>query len=89
MHQTELPFFNETCFRSAFEKPLLVRQSVFMMIDNSCTTKTSQYLKEKVEGIPNYRTAADKFRLNPVTQIGEGYKTQMRTRGIGILGFVP
>ena len=75
--QTEASLRNEECFRSAFEQPLFIQNSVFMMIYNSCTANVSKYLIDKVQKIQNFRKSTNHPRINPVTNIGVGFKTQI------------
>jgi len=76
--QTEDLLLNsEECFRSAVEQPTLVQNSVFMMIHNSCTEDISKRLVNKITNIPTFQCKCS-ARINPVTNIGVGYKTQIK-----------
>ena len=76
--QTELYLKTESCFRAAYEQETFVRNSIFMMIYNSCTSNITQYLMKRVGQIPSFYPERKKSRINPVTNIGVGFKTRIK-----------
>jgi len=65
-------------FSLASEQPLIVQNSIFMMIYNSCTGDISRNLRNRIRKITNFRQKRNKARVNPVTSIGMGYKAQIK-----------
>ena len=46
--ETERLLVTDECFRNAYEQPLLIQNSVFMIIANSCSSKVSKTFRRKL-----------------------------------------
>ena len=74
--ETEASLMTEKCFRNGYEQQFPIQNSVMLMIGNSCSSQIEKNWRVRVNNLTNVDFFTDN-RINPVTNIGEGFKTQI------------